>query len=570
MSSKRFLTEYEIENILSFITPQIGIPTETANIVVTTNKNALRKQLITQQIYPEMIPDLANIIEQQYMSSNIQPGESVGVIGAQSIGEKQTQTTLNTFHKAGSTEKTVTTGVPRIEELLNVTKDPKAISCIIQMKDHHNSISEIRDTIGNDLVELTFALISKSYEIIMDKPDEPWYNVFKILHNDSFTKYTDCISLQIDMDKLYEYKLDLETISTFITDEYTDMVCVYSPDTFGQLDIFIDPSNIELPENRILFINSDNAKQIYLEEVVQPILYKIHICGIPGINNIYFTSTPNTIETDGSNFQKLLGLPFIDSTTIMSDHVWEIYHNLGIEATRQMLIESFMIIMEGINTCHIQLLADKMTHEGIIASISRYTMRNEDSGPMGKASFEETMDNFLKAGVYGQEENTRGVSASIICGKIAHIGSGVCELKINVDALPGQPPVITEVIENKIIKKIPKSPKDTTPTEIPKYTSKVTHKPISKVTHKPITVPLTTTPEKIVNSEDNKSEEESEDSSSEEESEDSSEDSSEEDSSEDDLACEFILTRGVRKGNPCMKLPYTWKDGKQLCKNHSK
>ena len=91
MSSKRFLTEYEIENILSFITPQIGIPTETANIVVTTNKNALRKQLITQQIYPEMIPDLANIIEQQYMSSNIQPGESVGVIGAQSIGEKQTK-----------------------------------------------------------------------------------------------------------------------------------------------------------------------------------------------------------------------------------------------------------------------------------------------------------------------------------------------------------------------------------------------------------------------------------------------------------------------------------------------
>jgi hypothetical protein len=59
-------------------------------------------------------------------------------------------------------------------------------------------------------------------------------------------------------------------------------------------------------------------------------------------------------------------------------------------------------------------------------------MRREESGPFGKASFEETLDNFLKAGVFGQEEPTRGVSASIICGKIAPIGTGMCDLAMNV------------------------------------------------------------------------------------------------------------------------------------------
>ena len=95
MSVQRQLTEYEIKSIISFIKPQQGIPLETAMSVVKANKDALRKQLVTQMIYPSMIPILKGMIERQYQSSRIQAGESVGVIGAQSIGERQTQSTLN-------------------------------------------------------------------------------------------------------------------------------------------------------------------------------------------------------------------------------------------------------------------------------------------------------------------------------------------------------------------------------------------------------------------------------------------------------------------------------------------
>ena len=100
------------------------------------------------------------------------------------------------------------------------------------------------------------------------------------------------------------------------------------------------------------------------------------------------------------------------------------------------LIEEFMSIMEGINTCHAMILVDRMTHNGTISSITRYTMKKEESGPMGKASFEETMDNFLNAAAEGDKEPTEGVSASIICGKRASIGTGMIKMSIDIEKLP--------------------------------------------------------------------------------------------------------------------------------------
>lgn len=435
MSCLRYLTEYEIEDILSFIKPKKNIPLDVSYNIVKNSKHELREQLKDIQIYPDMIQSLKDEIKNQVLTTYIEPGESVGVISAQSIGEKQTQTTLNTFHKAGSSEKTVITGVPRIEELLSATKDQKSVNSTIFLKNKHKSIEDIRNTISNKIRHIKLSKLSKTYEICIDKKPEKWYKAFDILYNDSYKKYSDCISMEIDTDLLFKYRISLKDISNAISDEYDDIICVFSPDNIGQIDIYVETSKIELPEKRILFIDSDNAIEIYLEEVVQPLLYNLTISGIEGIENIYFNDDFLTIETDGGNLKKLLALPFIDINKTITNDLWDIYNTLGIDAARNFLIEEFLQLCNGINRCHIQLLADKMTFKGIISSISRYTMRNEDCGPMGKASFEETMDNFLRAGTFGQEESTNGVSASIICGKRSKIGSGFCDLIVDVDNL---------------------------------------------------------------------------------------------------------------------------------------
>lgn len=67
----------------------------------------------------------------KYVKAKIEPGSTVGAVGAQSIGEPGTQMTLKTFHFAGVASMNVTLGVPRIKEIINAAKliNTPIISC---------------------------------------------------------------------------------------------------------------------------------------------------------------------------------------------------------------------------------------------------------------------------------------------------------------------------------------------------------------------------------------------------------------------------------------------------------
>jgi DNA-directed RNA polymerase beta' subunit len=361
-------------------------------------------------------------------------------------------TVRDTFHKAGSSEKQPV--VSKFSELLNATNKPKAPSYLVYFNQGNQSVSELRETIGHSIVEITLKKIAKNTKICIDKTPESWYDLFYTLYKKKPAYYTDCVSVDVDINILFEYKLNIFKIAEIIETEYQDCFCIFSPDCFGIIDIYFDTRSIDLPEEKLVFVTKDNSKEIYLEEVVYPILENVCLCGLSGITNMFFIKNQNEwiVETENSflnkktsvkqktrditkRFKKLLSYDCVDMTRCLSNNIWDIYHTFGIEAVRQYMIDEFSQIMEGINLSHVMLLVDKMTFLGTISSISRYTMRNEESGPFGKASFEETLDNFLKAGVYGQEEPTKGVSASIICGKKAPIGTGLCELSVDIDKL---------------------------------------------------------------------------------------------------------------------------------------
>ncbi len=121
-----------------------------------------------------------NIIYLKYLNSLIQPGESVGVLAAQSVGEPSTQMTLNTFHLAGHGGANVTLGIPRLREILMtsayniktpvmllplVSKDMDEVKRIARKFENHKLIDIIKELKMKQFIK--FGAPNKN--IVMDK-----------------------------------------------------------------------------------------------------------------------------------------------------------------------------------------------------------------------------------------------------------------------------------------------------------------------------------------------------------------------------------------------------------------
>ncbi len=105
-------------------------------------------------------------IETRFRQAQAVPGEMVGAIAAESLGEPATQMTLNTFHFAGVSSKNVTLGVPRLREIINVTKKMKAPSCTIFLTQRAARDEGIARTVLSRLEHATFSNFTLKTEII--------------------------------------------------------------------------------------------------------------------------------------------------------------------------------------------------------------------------------------------------------------------------------------------------------------------------------------------------------------------------------------------------------------------
>ena len=152
------------------------------------------------------------------------------------------------------------------------------------------------------------------------------------------------------------------------------------------------------------------------------------IKGDASIVNVGYADVGNewelTIETYQKRFQKILAMEITDPLRTCSSNVWDIYETLGIEAVREYLLQELMSEMSDIHVTHLTILVDKMVFTGDIFSVNRYSTKKEDIGVFVKASFEETFDHFLNVAVNEETDNTKGLSASIICGKRPSCGTG--------------------------------------------------------------------------------------------------------------------------------------------------
>lgn len=401
----------------------------------------LQNDFLESEIYEETLPELKKKMEEYIIQAIVPAGEMVGVTCAQSIGERQTQLTLNSFHQAGLAVNTVVTGVPRFLEILNATKEPKVMINSFELKNKsYHEIPFIRKKISSNLVHLLWKDLILSEKLIFQKEEEPWYESFELFYSNDFRFHHTCFSYQLDKKKMFQYNINPLSIKNIIENEFEYVYVVFSPLHIGQVDIFIDLEEIEKTEmgdKKNFFI------ELFLQEILRPKLLEITISGIPRIKGYYIQRKEQTnkfiIDTDGANMIELLKLDFIDKMSVKTNHMWEVYGIFGIEGTRKFLLEELKNIVSSdgtfINECHLTVLIDLMTFNGIIQSISRYGVKKEQNSVLTRSSFEESLEHFSKAAFFSEKEMIRSVSASIMCGKRSNIGTGILSISVDWDKL---------------------------------------------------------------------------------------------------------------------------------------
>ncbi len=278
--------------------------------------------------------------------------------------------------------------------------------------------------------------------------EEWWVNVYtKIYGTPQIEKSEWVVELEIDVEKLYDFNIELKKIAIIIDENnfFGNVSCIVSPNNIGRIDIYMDYSNI-LPAvekvglsigDQVSLKTPDNINFYYARDVVCKKITNLKVCGIEKITRIFPKEIVNgshrewVIDTQGCNFKSILNFKECDFTQTTCDDFWQVYHVLGIEAVRNVLISEFTksLSFDGsyINPRHIELLVDAMTSSGIITSVRREGI-DRSVGPLAKCAFEKTLDNFGIAAMFCEKEDVSGVSASITLGKLAKIGTGVSEV----------------------------------------------------------------------------------------------------------------------------------------------
>ena len=420
----------------------------------------------------ESIMFLLEKILLMYKVGLVNPGEMVGLISAQSIGEPTTQMTLNTFHYAGVGDKSnVTRGVPRMEEILSLTDNLKNPSLTIFLKKEEESdidkafemISRVEHTKLKDIVQTAEIYYDPDDMQTLVSADIPFmedYKEFKGIIDSAFEEADPeetcsnkwILRLTLDKAVLLDSNITLEEIHYALKSVYEDNIgCFYNDLNDEQIIFRIRLMNLKTKNKPAGLDQEDN---IYMVKSFQEnLLNNIVLRGIQNIQKVHLRKISNyltynmetgdydkkdicVLDTLGSNLGHILSLDYIDVNRTFSNNIIEMQEILGIEAARTCLFKEICDVMEFdggyINYHHIGLLCDRMTCNEKMVSIFRHGINNDNIGPIAKASFEETTEQFLKAARHGELDEMRGVSANIMCGQPGYFGTACFSVYLNM------------------------------------------------------------------------------------------------------------------------------------------
>lgn len=379
------ITRFSPEEILKIVSEKAPmLPKKIVDDLVT--------KLSSREFSREEIEKIIELAREQYLTSLIEPGEAIGSVTAQSIGEPGTQMTLRTFHYAGVRELNVTLGLPRFIELVDAKKTPSTPIMYVYLNEKYRYDREKALEVARKL-ELTTV-----DNVAMEISTDP---------------FEGSVILRLDPEFLEDKGVTVSQVASVLR-KYGDVeISSEDPNTLiirvGETDLF----KLEKIKNKILRTKIKGVK-----EIKRAIVRKI--------------GDEYVIVTDGSNLKAVLKMKEVDPYRVYTNNIKEIEKVLGIEAARAALIREMASVLReqglDVDIRHLMLVADIMTYTGTVRQIGRHGVTGEKESVLARAAFEITVRHLLDAATRGEEDKLRGVAESVIVGQYMSIGTGRVKL----------------------------------------------------------------------------------------------------------------------------------------------
>ncbi|CAG9322593.1 RPO31 [Blepharisma stoltei] len=343
---------------------------------------------------------------EKYSKAQITPGEAVGAVAAQSIGEPGTQMTLKTFHFAGVASMNITLGVPRIKEIINAVKEISTPIISVKLLRENNNVVSARIVKGKLEKTLLGDIALYIKEVFTPRG---CYLSIKI-----DTKTTDSLRLEIDAEKVKQ--------------------------------AILHHGRLKLKDKHIIVMRSDKLrvnsyettrdKMYFSLQELKTKLPHVMISGIPTIQRAVISADEENknfnLIIEGYGLYEVMQTQGVDFRKCKTNHVMESEEILGIEAARNTIIGEIKYTLKEhgiyVDPRHIALVADVMTFKGQVLGITRFGVSKMRDSTLMLASFEKTADHLFDAAYRGSLDPIQGVSERIIMGKPVSLGTGICDL----------------------------------------------------------------------------------------------------------------------------------------------
>ncbi|MEZ0394665.1 MAG: DNA-directed RNA polymerase subunit A'' [Desulfurococcaceae archaeon] len=361
--------------------------------------NELREKLLkVNERYGLTREEAEKIVDEvaaRYEEAFVEPGEPVGTIAAQSLGEPSTQMTLRVFHYAGVREYNVTLGLPRLIEIVDARRRPETPIMEIYLDEEHRYDEEKAKEVARR-IESTYV-----------------ENVSKVIN---INPYEDAM-IVLDPDMLVDKGLRVE-----------DVIAALEELRLGDVE-----RDEEDPFTIRIRLKPEYADFLKIEKVRNKIA-GTKLKGIKGITKVIIQRRGNeyVLVTEGSNLREVLEVEGVDPRRVYTNSISEIEEVLGIEAARAAIIKEIRNVLEDqaldVDIRHIMLLADIMTWTGHVRQIGRMGVAGEKPSVFARATFEMTVQKLMEAAARGETDSLSGTAENVIIGQLVPVGTGLVDL----------------------------------------------------------------------------------------------------------------------------------------------